>query len=227
MFDRTSNAQPRPIYGLPTGHRGHFELLAGAPALPSPVAALNNPALDALPPEGPGPAVVWAGWLDERGAPAQGVFPPDHRLWTRAGWDALRAGLERWRRASQAPVLLRPAAGCVLGDPQSCLTFVREGPPAGVGLLLDPVSMLTPAMLNDLPEHLERCCSALAGRVEVWGVVLAGPVVAGERVRHGPLRSGGAMAQQVLEAWRGSELGGLPVVVADPGDVEPVLAAQG
>lgn len=214
------NAQDRTILLLPDTLPGVAIPLSGrADAV---TFSTHNPARDGIDHAPAGITVLWAGWLSDDADPVVGRFPLDFRLWTRAGWDALSAGL-----AVLAPVLdarratlwLRPASGCILADPQACMTFLRGRPSANVGLLLDPVAMLTADMLGDLDDHIARAIS-IAGLVEgVEAVVLAAPVVTADgRVKHHPLTDDPRRTGVILDAWAASPLASLPVVVIDPRD---------
>lgn len=76
-----------------------------------------------------------------------------------AAVEAVRPGLE----FSGARLCLLPHAAQVLSDVPSCLLFLRSAAAEGVQLVLDPVALLTPAMLDRAEEHLERILEALAG----------------------------------------------------------------
>jgi hypothetical protein len=68
--------------------------------------------------------------------------------------------------------------------------FLRKREAQGVRLLLDPVGMLTGAMVKDAADHLERILGALGGSEVLAGVVVSGAVAAGEEVSHAPLGGG-------------------------------------
>ncbi|MEM8756149.1 MAG: hypothetical protein AAGF47_00015 [Planctomycetota bacterium] len=168
-----------------------------------------------------GRLIVWAGWLDDDADPANGRFPRDLRTWTEPGWTALREGLAELRPAAHAAagsICLRPAAGCVLGDPQACLTFFRESSAAGLELLVDLPSMLTPEMMPELPDHAARAFDALGTLDAAVGSVLAAPVITDGRVGLQPLTDQPGTAELVLDAWRGSPLADRPALLIDPRD---------
>ncbi len=166
--------------------------------------------------------IAWAGWLDDAKAdPARGRFDPDFNAWSPAGWQALRDGLAAAAeslRTHDATLCLRPNAGCVLSDPQGCLNFLRDDPPGRVELLLDPVAMLTPAMLDKAEDHLARAFEALADQPAVVGCVLAAPAEAKGRVVHAPLADHPAFAAILTGLWRASPLADRPALVTDPRD---------
>lgn len=73
--------------------------------------------------------------------------------------EAVRPGLE----SSGAQLCLLPHAAHVLSDVPSCVLFLRSAAAEGVQLVVDPVALLTPTMLDRAEEHLERILGALAG----------------------------------------------------------------
>lgn len=214
------HAQPRQVHLLPGALPGATLPLQGERDAVS--FRTDNPARDRIDPAPAGTSAVWAGWLADDANPAKGRFPLDFRLWTRTAWEALAAGLAAIApalEARRATLWLRPAAGCILADPQACLTFLRSRPSPAIGLLLDPVAMLTPDMLGDLDDHLVRAMS-IAGFVDgVEAVVLAAPVHAPDgSVGHGPLADHPRLASIVIDAWAAFPVGHLPVIVVDRRD---------
>lgn len=114
-------------------------------------------------------------------APAGGdlrLFADDPRTWLGPGWSALEAGLARGLKIVGAGELwIRPHARHVISDGPSVRRLVERQP--RVRLLLDPVSMLTPTMLEDgtVRDHLQRTfewAGLLEGRV-VAGVIIGTP----------------------------------------------------
>lgn len=112
-----------------------------------------------LSPAGPGRHVAWSGSMGE------GLWDAHPRTWTPAGWARLETAVARLAplfRAAGATLALRTHARHILGDPHSAARFVQTlaapgQPGAGVvGVLADPVGMLTPGMLAHAEEHLER-----------------------------------------------------------------------
>lgn len=166
--------------------------------------------------------IAWAGWLDDAKAdPAAGRFDPDFNVWSPAGWQALRdgiAGAADSFRKHDATLCLRPHAGCVLSDPQGCLNFFREDPPERVELLLDPVAMLTPAMLDKAEDHLTRAFESLGDHPAVVGCVLAAAVEREGRVVHAPLADHPEFAAMIRGFWERSPLTDRPVLITDARD---------
>ncbi|MEO1716137.1 MAG: hypothetical protein AAFR76_03400 [Planctomycetota bacterium] len=166
--------------------------------------------------------VAWAGWLDDAKAdPSQGRFDPDFHAWSPAGWQALRDGIAAAipsLRTHDATLCLRPHAGCVLSDPQGCLNFLRDDPPERVELLLDPVAMLTPMMMDKVEDHLARAFEALGDQPAAIGCVLAAAVETDGRVAHAPLVDYAEFAQLITGLWKASPLADRPVLVTDPRD---------
>lgn len=76
---------------------------------------------------------------------------------------------------------LRPRAADVLSDLPSCLTFLRSPAAAAARLVLDPMALLTPSMLERADDHLERILGTLGGHPQVAALMLtnAGPDGAG------------------------------------------------
>ena len=136
-------------------------LLAGAvPALPEPPC--------------PERIIAWSGWLPADATPAAGIFPRDFRTWTSEGWEAFEKVIERLSPtlvARAMTICLRPHARHVLSDAQSCRNFMERAP-EGIGLLVDPASMLTPEMLPDAEDHLGRIFDALGDHPRTAGVIL-------------------------------------------------------
>lgn len=188
----------------------------------------SNPVEGVSPTESPGAVgrlVTWAGWLTDEADPAIGHFPRDFRAWSPEGWERLRAGLDQRLDAlagvgGGGAICLRPAAGCIVGDPQACLTFLREKRRPGIELLLDLPSMLTPEMLGELEDHAGRAFAALGEQDAVVGSVLAAPVVdrTTERVRLEPLSDHPSVAEVMLGAWRNSPVAERWVLLVDPRD---------
>lgn len=166
--------------------------------------------------------IAWAGWLDDAKAdPAQGRFDPDFQVWSPVGWQALRAGIASAAdslRAHDATLCLRPHAGCVLSDPQGCLNFLRDAPAERVEILLDPVAMLTPGMLDKAEDHLARAFEALGDQPAVAGCVLAAAVVHEGRVVHAPLADHPAFAGLITALWANCPLADRPRLITDPRD---------
>ncbi|MEL6795355.1 MAG: hypothetical protein AAFO89_00875 [Planctomycetota bacterium] len=166
--------------------------------------------------------VAWAGWLDDSKAdPANGRFDPDFNVWSPVGWQALRDGIAAATsslRTHDATLCLRPHAGCVLSDPQGCLNFLRDESLERVELLLDPVAMLTPLMMDKVEDHLARAFEALGDQPAVVGCVLAAAVEIDDRVSHAALADHAEFSELMTGLWRASPLANRPVLVTDPRD---------
>ncbi len=147
---------------------------------------------------------AWSGWAtdDQTGV----------RTWGPAGWETLAAWCDRLSpelAAAGVEMWLRPHACHVLSDAQRCLTFVRSRGPGPIGLLLDPLSMLTESMMPDAPDHLVRIFDALAAAAGVRGLWLP------------PVREDGAVRGSVSAALVGSLVrahwpGDRPIVLGGP-----------
>lgn len=175
--------------------------------------------------------IAWAGWLDDSKAdPSMGRFDPDFNVWSPAGWQALRDGVAAAAdslRKHDATLCLRPHSGCVLSDPQGCLNFLRDDPPERVEILLDPVAMLTPDMLDKAEDHLGRAFEALGDQARVAGCVLAAAAEADGRVVHRPLAEHPGFAALITGLWKSSPLAGRPLLVTDAMDTPAYAVAGG
>lgn len=143
--------------------------------------------------------VAWTGWFGDGAEPTAGVFTRDFMTWTPGAWKALHARIEA--AAGAVPhggeLLLRPHARHVISDPQACVMLLKDLPQK-VRLLLDPVSMLTPAMLSSAEDYMARALE-LAPLERVVGVLIAGaepigddqlrPVAGGTAVRSEKVRA--------------------------------------
>lgn len=95
---------------------------------------------------------------------------------------------------------LWPSTGGVLSDVPSTQTFFRST--AGFRLLLDPASLLTPAMIPKAEDHLERI---MAGLGELASAVLLAniePLGDAEGVQLAPLTRGVLSPKIIIDAWR-------------------------
>ena len=75
---------------------------------------------------------------------------------------------------------LWPHAACAAGDAPSLATFLRARP--AWRFVFDPLSMLTPDMLAEAPDHLARLFELLGGHAQSVAVVMGAGRVVGERV---------------------------------------------
>ncbi|MDX2132270.1 MAG: hypothetical protein SFY69_09475 [Planctomycetota bacterium] len=94
--------------------------------------------------------------------------------------DALEA------RVTDGVLVVLPHAEGVISDVPSTRTMLRAR--ERWWLLLDPLALLTPAMLADAPDHLSRVFDALGEHERLWGLVLPGPgpwrEAVGARIEH-------------------------------------------
>ena len=159
---------------------------------------------------GTGIRVCWSGSMAE--LDGGGLFAEDPRTWGSKGWSALEAAV------SGRTLCLRPHARHVVSDVPGCRKVLAAEWAGGVGLLVDPMSMMTSAMLNarEAEDHLCRVLE-MVGEVEasqagrILGVVVSGGVV-DERcgvavvpLRAGVLDGGRVVerARRILPAWAG------------------------
>lgn len=130
---------------------------------------------------GPGiaPGSVQAMWS---GGMGDTLFESTPRTWMSAGRERFVAAVQEasaWACARGVTIALRPHARHALSDLPSVLALLGVqkggaalGPPKGVGVLLDPMAMLTAGLLPAADEHLERVLGAAAGLPGVVGVVV-------------------------------------------------------
>lgn len=117
----------------------------------------------------PAPTGAVAAWSGRAEGDETGV-----RTWGPAGWSAFLEWCDRVGpgfAAAGAELWIRPHAAHVLSDAQRCVTFLRGREGGPIGLLFDPVSMLTGSMEADAPDHLARMFGAvapLAGARALW-----------------------------------------------------------
>ncbi|MCC6676929.1 MAG: hypothetical protein IT436_07285 [Phycisphaerales bacterium] len=85
----------------------------------------------------------------------------------------------------ESQLCLRPEAADVLSDLPSCLVYLRSPAAAQTRLVVDPMALLTPAMVEYADDHLERMLGAMGAHPGVAAVMLtnAGPGPDGEGLR--------------------------------------------
>jgi sugar phosphate isomerase/epimerase len=137
-----------------------------------------------------GGLVAWSGWMGD------GPGERDFRTWSAEGWARLEAACDRVvpsLAAHGVELLLRPHSAHVLSDVPSCLRFFRQREGQAVGLLLDPEAMLTPAMVGDAPDRLERILWALGPQEWTRAVVVSSAensAANDDAIVHSPLGTG-------------------------------------
>lgn len=147
--------------------------------------------------------IAWSGWMGESSGDR------DFRTWAPEAWARLDAACDRLipeLRDRGAELILRPHSAHVLSDVPSCLHFLRKREGQGVGLLLDPVAMLTGAMLTDAADYLERILWALGSLEPTRAVVVSGAAASvedRESLVHAPLGTGSIDAALITGlVWR-------------------------
>ena len=119
---------------------------------------------DGVGPAGPAPRLIVR---SERAVTdAESAFA----AWSDAGWRAFDAAVTELLEQNKSPLLLWPGPGSVLSDAVSTLSFARRQP--RVGLVIDPVAWITPAMAPDAEDHLARFAQALLACPAVACVVV-------------------------------------------------------
>jgi hypothetical protein len=156
--------------------------------------------------------VSWTGWFGEGAEAAAGRFPRDFMTWTPQAWKSLRSKIEEAAPGlaeSGRELLLRPHARHVVSDPQACVMLMKDLP-HGVRLLLDPVSLLTPAMLTGAEDHIGRALEVVA-----FGPVAAVLVAGADRLDDEhlvPAMPGDALSVAVVEEMVRQRTPGTPVI---------------
>jgi len=177
----------------------------------NPLAAAPRPSPEPLAPR----LATWSGWLIDSDGQAS------IQTWTGQGWEALRSAcdqLEPELDERGMSVLFRPHAAHVLSDPRSCLTFLQQRESRAFALLLDPVSLLTPEMLPDAEDHLDRIAQTLLAHPQVPAVILSDAIVSDTgQIAHAPLAEG-ALPRRVLDRLidRVRSSDAAAVLLADP-----------
>lgn len=121
--------------------------------------------------------VCWSGWLGESD-PQRGWYERVPGQWLGSSQDAWTRVESVLDRAGGA--VLRPHARHLVSDGPTCLNWLRGRPDRK--LLLDPVAMLEPEMLEAGDDHIERV-------LEMVGPLAWGVVVCDVQVREEPARS--------------------------------------
>jgi sugar phosphate isomerase/epimerase len=120
------------------------------------------------------PRVIgWTGWIGD--GPAEAA-ERDFRAWGPGAWAGLTASLRAALPACEdagVKLVLRPHARHVVSDAQRWVKLREEFP--WLGLLLDPVSLMSSEMMGRAEEHLARMASALAPGAEAVLVSDAAP----------------------------------------------------
>jgi len=189
----------------------------------------------ALPTSGPDLLACLSGWLPpDREVDPDGAIPSSFVTWSKAGWDAL-AEVFGWLapQASKAGkrIGIMPHARTVVSDPQACMTFLRAIEDPSVGLVIDPVAMLTPEMLPDAEDHLLRTYEALADHDRVWMFLMTNTRRSpdGRSLRPAPLHDGELDRDMLIETALRSLPRAMPVAMLEetlPRQLAAVRAAE-
>lgn len=105
--------------------------------------------------------VTWSGTLAEH------LFEAHPMTWGKPGHEALAAFCDAAapQLKSHGRILcFQPHARHVLSDPQSCLRFIRDREGQPFEIALAPCSLLEPAMLSRVEDHLWRMFESLGGQ---------------------------------------------------------------
>jgi hypothetical protein len=159
--------------------------------------------------------VCWSGSLAQIDGGT--LFDEHPTTWGPRGW----AALERACAVFTGPVCLRPYARHVLSDVPGCKRLLSQEWGAQISLLIDPASMLTPAILRspEATDHLRRIFEA-AGEMDpsrVAGVIVSGAAIdEASGVRPVPLHDGVMPASVVLDLARTCLPPSTPWVVVGP-----------
>jgi len=136
-----------------------------------------NPLREKLPEAPPkGRLIAYSGWGGEQPGLESGVWAASFETWGPEGRAALGSvcdtvcgGFER----AGATLCFRPHARHVLGDPQTCLSFLRAHEGGPFEALLEPAAFLTPGMIDAAEDHVERAIGALGDRRDVPAVLVS------------------------------------------------------
>ncbi len=142
---------------------------------------------------------------------------PESRHALEAMCDALAPGLaESGRR-----LVFRPNARHVLSDAHACRAFLEAHHEQPIGVLLDPIGMLEPELLDQAEDHFGRWFEALGASCE--GVVLSGGRVEGDRLAPAPFGEGDVESAPTLELLRAHSPPDVSVLLLE-GATESALA---
>lgn len=135
--------------------------------------------------------------------------------WMPAARAAFQAATDALR--TKPPIVgeywLWPSAGGVLSDVPSTQTFFRGT--TGFRLLLDPASLLTPAMIPKAEDHLERIMAGLGALASAVLLANIEPLGNVEGVQLSPLTRGVLSPKVLVDAWRRHVPAETPVVLLD------------
>lgn len=131
------------------------------------------------------------------------------RTWSSQSWATLsrfcaeiaKSGLRLW---------LLPASGDVLSDAPRTTAFTAEHP--GLGFVLEPAALLTPAMLDHADDHLDRIARSLGNHPACAALFIADARVVGGSLVRCPIGRGTIGARR-LAAFIASCRADLPVVL--------------
>ncbi|HRQ74024.1 MAG TPA: hypothetical protein PLU35_13440 [Phycisphaerales bacterium] len=142
-------------------------------------------------------------------APAADPAEAAVRTWSRQSWATLSRFCAEVAK-SGLPLWLLPAAGDVLSDAPRTAAFMAEHP--GLGFVLEPAALLTPAMLDHADDHLHRFAHSLGHHPACAAIFISdAKVSAGSLVRCPVGR--GAISARCLAVFVAACRADLPVVL--------------
>ncbi|MCW5777599.1 MAG: hypothetical protein KIS87_14275 [Phycisphaeraceae bacterium] len=145
------------------------------------------------------------------------------RTWSRQSWAMLSRFCGEVAKSSLR-IWLLPAAGDVLSDAPRTAVFMAEH--LGLGFVLEPVALLTPAMLDHADDHLDRIAGSLGHHAACAAIFIADVRVSAGSLVRCPVGRGTIGARRLarfLTACRAD----LPVVlVADAAEEQRAALAD-
>jgi len=121
--------------------------------------------------------IAWSGSVAEL------MFERDVRSWmpeSRSAFEAMCDALAPVLESSGRRLVFRPCSRHVLSDAHACRAFLEGHRERPIGVLLDPIGMLEPEMLEEIDDHLDRSFEMLGPLCE--GVALTGGRVEADRI---------------------------------------------
>ncbi len=152
----------------------------------------------------------WSGTLAEE---PFAIHPPNWMSPGRSSLDAfVQAATTTLRNSAQA-LCLRPHHRHVLSDVPGCMRLLRENAGIGLHISLAPADLISPDMVKDLPDHLERIFSTLGPRAAIVLLQDLGPIDQHNLLAPVALGDGILPRDQVLQLIKDHVPAETPIVV--------------
>lgn len=165
-----------------------------------PIVELGNPLDVAAPSEGV--IVVGGVWSEDLG-PA----------WMPTARAAFMDRADRHAAAVKGECWVWPVAGGAVADAPSVLSFVRARP--RWKFVLDPVSMMVPALLDRASDHLRRIFEVLGMSEQLGAVVISSCAAEGDRLVHREFGGHELFDREVLRWWGACGRPEIPVILLE------------